>query len=98
MAKISITVEQIDEIIKKLNSSSNEIEKEWNSIKKFEISQIKESWIGKDCDAYVRKIEEMNTDVLNALKAQRLLAATFEKAKRQINETQESLASRIESF
>lgn len=98
MAKISITVEQIDEIIKKLNSSSNEIEKEWNSIKTSEISQIKESWIGKDCDAYVRKIEEMNTDVLNALKAQRLLAATFEKAKRQINETQESLASRIESF
>ena len=98
MAKISITVEQITEIVQKLNNSSNEIEKEWNSIKTTEISKIKESWIGKDCDAYVRKIEEMHNDIQNALKAQRLLAATFEKAKKQITETQDSLANRIENI
>lgn len=95
MAKISITVEQIIEIVQKLNSSSAEIEKIWNSIKTVEVSQIKESWIGKDCDAYVKKIEEMDTDVQKALKAQRLLAQTFEKAKSQIAATQESVASKI---
>lgn len=98
MAKLSITVEQITEIVQKLNTSSNEIEKIWNSIKTTEVSQIKESWIGKDCDAYVSKVEEMDADVQKALKAQRLLAQTFEKAKTQITTTQENVASKINNI
>ena len=95
MAKISITVEEIDTIVQKLNSASSEIEKTWNSIKSSELEQLKESWVGKDCDAYISKITEVDGDVQNALKAQRLLAETFQKAKTQIQETQDSLTNKI---
>lgn len=98
MPKISITLDEVTTIVQKLNSSSNEIEKVWNSIKSTELQKIKESWIGKDCDAYVSKLEEMDADVQKALKAQRVLATTFEKAKTQMVDTQESLAGKIASL
>lgn len=95
MAKIDITVDQISEIVSKLQSSSNEIEKTWNSINTTEVQKIKESWAGKDCDAYIEKIKEVDADVQKALQAQRLLASTFEKAKAQAIETQDAIAKKI---
>ena len=95
MANITISVDQITEIVSKLQSSSNEIESIWNSINSTEVQKIKESWIGKDCDAYISKLQEVDADVQKALKAQRLLASTFEKAKTQVMEAQNSIASKI---
>lgn len=98
MAKLSITLEDIDTIVSKLNSSSEEIEKIWNSVKSTEIQQIKESWVGKDCESYIQKIDELDADAKKALQAQRLLADTFTKAKAQITSTQETIASSISSL
>ncbi len=95
MANITMSVDQITEIVSKLQSSSNEIESIWNSINSTEVQKIKESWIGKDCDAYLSKLQEVDADVQKALKAQRLLASTFEKAKTQVMEAQNSIASKI---
>ncbi len=95
MANITMSVDQITEIVSKLQSSSNEIESIWNSINSTEVQKIKESWIGKDCDAYISKLQEVDADVQKALKAQRLLASTFEKAKTQVMEAQNSIASKI---
>ena len=95
MANITMSVDQITEIVSKLQSSSNEIESIWNSINSTEVQKIRESWIGKDCDAYISKLQEVDADVQKALKAQRLLASTFEKAKAQVMETQNSIASKI---
>ena len=95
MAHITMSVDQITEIVSKLQSSSNEIESIWNSINSTEVQKIKESWIGKDCDAYISKLQEVDADVQKALKAQRLLASTFEKAKTQVMEAQNSIASKI---
>lgn len=95
MANITMSVDQITEIVSKLQSSSNEIESIWNSINSTEVQKIKESWIGKDCDAYISKLQEVDADVQKALKAQRLLASTFEKAKTQVMEAQSSIASKI---
>ncbi len=95
MANITMSVEQITEIVSKLQKSSNEIESIWNSINSTEVQKIKESWIGKDCDAYISKLQEVDADVQKALKAQRLLESTFEKAKTQVMEAQNSIASKI---
>jgi uncharacterized protein YukE len=95
MANITMSVDQITEIVSKLQKSSNEIESIWNSINSTEIQKIKESWIGKDCDAYISKLQEVGQDMQKALKAQRLLASTFEKAKAQVLETQNSITSKI---
>ena len=95
MANISMSVDQITEIVSKLQSSSNEIESIWNSINSTEVQKIKESWIGKDCDAYISKLQEVDSDVQKALKAQRLLEYTFEKAKAQVMEAQSSIDSKI---
>lgn len=97
MANISITVDEIDAIISKLNSASSEIEKLWDSIKSEELEQLKKLWIGKDCNAYIDKIIDVDVDVQNALKAQNLLADTFKKTKQQVQDTQDSLAEKIRS-
>mgnify|MGYP003323076148 CR=1 FL=1 len=67
MANITMSVDQITEIVSKLQSSSNEIESIWNSINSTEVQKIKESWIGKDCDAYISKLQEVDADVQKAL-------------------------------
>ena len=98
MAKISMTVSDINTIITKLTTSSDTIEKTWNSIKTDEVEKIKTSWIGDDCDAYVKKIIEMDDEVSKALQAQRLLAETYKTAKNQIESAQDSLKSQVESI
>lgn len=95
MANISMSVDQITEIVTKLQQASNEIENIWNSINSTEIPKIKEAWVGKDCDAYISKLQEVDADVKKALKAQRLLASTFEAAKTQVLEAQNSITSKV---
>ena len=92
MAKISISIEEMTTIITKLTNCSDEMERVWNSIKNEEVEQIKASWVGADCDAYVQKILEYDEEVKKVLQAQRLLATTFTNAKNQVISTQEAIA------
>ena len=95
MANITMSVEQITEIVSKLQKSSNEIESIWNSINSTEVQKIREAWIGKDCEAYLNKLQEVDADIKKALKAQRLLASTFDNARAQILEAQNSVANKV---
>ncbi|MBQ6841118.1 MAG: hypothetical protein IJO63_03265, partial [Bacilli bacterium] len=81
MARIAMSIDEMTDIITKLTNSSNEIEEIWNSIKTTEVEQIKESWVGKDCDAYINKLLDFDSEVKKVLQAQRLLASTFTNAK-----------------
>ena len=94
MATIKTTIPEMEIIITKLQSSSNEIERIWNSIKTEEIEQIRSLWVGKDSDAYIEKLLLLDNDVKKALEAQRLLATTFQKTKDQVLQTQQDIVSR----
>ena len=98
MANITMSVDQITEIVSKLQKSSNEIESIWNSINSVEIPKIREVWSGKDSEAYISKLKEVDADVQKALKAQRLLASTFEASKQQVLEAQANVTNKVSSL
>ena len=98
MANITMSVDQITEIVSKLQKSSNEIESIWNSINSTEIPKIREAWSGKDSEAYISKLKEVDADVQKALKAQRLLASTFEAAKQQVLDAQANVTNMVSSL
>lgn len=98
MARIAMSIEEMTTIISKLTNSSNEIERIWNTIKTGEVEQIKESWIGADCDAYINKLLAFDSEVKKVLEAQRLLASTFTNAKNQILEAQATIAGQTSNL
>ena len=98
MAKIEMSVDQITDIVKKLNDSSAEIERIWNSVKNSDVQRLQQSWVGKDCDAYINKVLDMDAEIQKALKVQRLLGATFESAKNEIVSVQDDIASKASSL
>lgn len=95
MAKISLSLEQINTIITKINSATEQISTTWNSIKTDDITKIRSSWAGKDCEAYVAKVEEMDADMNKALQALKLLSATYLKAQQNIVAAQEKITSSV---
>ena len=95
MAKISLSLEQINTIITKINSATEQISTTWNSIKTDDITKIRSSWAGKDCEAYVAKVEELAADMNKALQALKLLSATYLKAQQNIVAAQEKITSSV---
>ena len=91
MAKITMSLDEMTTIINKLTNCSDEMERVWNSIKTEEVEQIKASWVGNDCDAYIQKILEYDAEVKKVLQAQRLLATTFTNAKNQVISAKETI-------
>ena len=95
MASIVMSLDEMREIVERLNQFSDEVEKIWDSIGTYELPRIKEAWAGKDRDAYIEKVEELGSDIAKALKAQRLLAKTFETARQEVINTQNSVAGKV---
>ena len=95
MAKISLSLEQINTIITKINSATEQISTTWNSIKTDDITKIRNSWAGKDCEAYVTKVEEMDNDMQKAIQALKLLSATYLKAQQNIVATQDKITTSV---
>ena len=95
MAQITLSVEEINGIISKINSSREEIATSWNSIKVEDVAGIRASWAGADCEAYLNKVTEMDTQMQNAIQALSLLANTYTKARNRIIETQQNVASSV---
>lgn len=95
MAKISLSLEQINTIITKINSATEQISTTWNSIKTDDITKIRNSWAGKDCEAYITKVEEMDNDMQRAIQALKLLSATYLKAQQNIVATQEKITTSV---
>ena len=95
MAKISLSLEQINTIITKINSASEQISTSWNSIKTEDLTKIRSSWAGKDCEAYIAKVEEMDNDMQKAIQALKLLSATYLKAQQNIVATQERITATV---
>ena len=95
MAKISLSLEQINTIITKINSASEQISTSWNSIKTEDLTKIRSSWAGKDCEAYIAKVEEMDNDMQKAIQALKLLSATYLKVQQNIVATQEKITTTV---
>lgn len=95
MAKISISLDQLNTIVTKINASSDEINKAWTSIKTEEIAKIRASWIGRDAEAYIAKVLEMDAEMQKAVQALKLLATTYTKARESIIQTQNTIASSV---
>lgn len=58
----------IKQYCNKINTSSQKISELWNSVKTTEIAKIRESWMGKDCEAYIVKVEQMDVTMQQAIK------------------------------
>ena len=95
MAKISLSLEQINTIIAKINSATEQISTTWNSIKTDDITKIRNSWAGKDCEAYITKVEAMDNDMQKAIQALKLLSATYLKAQQNIVATQDKITTSV---
>lgn len=98
MSKFSITVNDCDIIASKLNNSSDEIENTWKGLKEVKLNKVRDSWAGKDCELYLQKILDLDTEITNALRAQRLLADAFKRTKEQTIETQEAINSQVSNL
>ena len=95
MAKISLSLEQINTIITKINSASEQISTSWNSIKTDDLTKIRSSWAEKDCESYIAKAEEMDNDMQKAIQALKLLSATYLKAQQNIVAIQERITATV---
>ena len=95
MAKISLSLEQISSIVTTINSASEEISTSWNSIKSEDLTKIRSSWAGSDCEAYIAKVEEMDSDMQKAIQALNLLSQTYQKVQQSISTTQEKISSAV---
>lgn len=95
MAKISLSLEQVSSIVTKINSASEQISTNWNSIKSEDLAKIRSSWAGNDCEAYIKKVEEMDSDMQKAIQALNLLAQTYQKVQQSITTTQEKITSAV---
>ena len=95
MAKISLSLEQVSTIVTKINQASEQIATNWNSIKNDDLTKIRNSWAGSDCEAYITKVEEMNSDMQKAIQALNLLSQTFLKVQQSVSETQNKIKSAV---
>ena len=95
MAKISLSLEQVSTIVTKINQASEKIATNWNSIKNDDLTKIRNSWAGSDCEAYITKVEEMNSDMQKAIQALNLLSQTFLKVQQSVSETQNKIKSAV---
>ena len=98
MAKISLSVDELNNIVTKINTSSQKISELWNSVKTTEITKIRESWMGKDCEAYIVKVEQMDVTMQQAIKALQLLGATYKQAIDDIVATQKKITNDIQGL
>lgn len=90
-----ITYEQLQENIKVLNQSSQEMRTNWNSIKNKTLQSISSSWVGKDSSAFVNKIKEMDREMENSFRAIDLLSNTYKKASNKMFESQQAIIDMI---
>ena len=95
---ISMTEEEIKENVAKLKKAANNMENSWVDIKGPILKSIKESWVSKECTAYVSKIEKMDKKVTNSIEALRLLAKTYEQSIDKLASTRKSIMTAISNI
>ncbi len=73
-----------------LDAISSEIKSSWDSIKNTELVNIQNSWAGNDAQAYIDKINQLDSRIEDSIKAINLLSRTFDLAATTLQETQEN--------
>lgn len=92
---IDITYSELENNIATLKAAVNTIRTNWNGVNKTNINKLSGSWAGDDCAAYIKKVQDMDGQVNNAVDALNLLIETYEKARDQISEQQSKITSKI---
>ena len=95
-ATISMSKTEIDNLIAKLNSAKEQMESIWDDIKNNDFQRITNSWAGKDCQAYMSKINHFR--LTGSFEALVLLASTYKKASDKIEELQNENVNIIQSM
>ena len=95
---INISYEELEECISRLKKTINTLKSSWTNGSKKQIARIKQSWVGADCEAYTKKLENMDTKVNNSISALELLCETYEKAKDLIADNQKSTTAAIDKM
>lgn len=78
---INITFDQIEEIIKLLESAANQLRNTWDGKTKVLLNQLESSWVGTDCEEYTAKLLKMNKRIHRTINALDLIRQTFTNAK-----------------
>ena len=95
---INISYEELEECISRLKKTINTLKSSWTNGSKKQIARIKQSWVGADCEAYTKKLENMDTKVNNSISALELLCETYEKAQDLIADNQKSTTAAIDKM
>ena len=93
---IDITYNEIENIVKSLKKSIDELKSNWESVINTDIGKLQGTWIGQDCATYIDKVLKMKTKVNNALDALKVLSETYEKSAEQIKLKQNEIAKSLE--
>ena len=95
---IDISYAEMENNIAVLKESINTLSSNWNQLINTNVSTIKNSWAGKDCEVYIDKVLKLDSKVKNAISALELLANTYEQAKNQMQEQQAKVAGTLNNL
>ena len=95
---IDITYAQLEENIKSLDESIKALSTSWEAGVKNDIMTIENSWAGADCEAYTKKLKNMDGKVQNTIAALTLLKQTYEQARDMVKESQSKTVNSIEGI
>ena len=92
---INISFAQVEAIVTQLQKGLNSLKSNWTGVTNTNISKLEASWVGKDCQAYIEKVKNMDKKVNNTIAAIELLIKTYNTAINQIKQSQATVASTI---
>ncbi len=95
---ISMDYDKLIQNKNQLNAIAKEIQSAWNSIKSNELTNIQNSWAGKDAQSYIEKVSSLDSKVNAAISAINLLERTFGQAANTLQETQNSVTSALNNI
>ena len=95
---IDLSYEELEENISLLKSSISTLKESWNTETKSNISKLENSWAGKDCAEYTKKLSKMDKSVQNTISALELLCSTYEQARDMISQNQSTVVTAIRNI
>ena len=78
-AGLIVSISDVEEIIPKLRSVSEQLKTSWSSTLNSTISKLENSWAGDDAKVYIERVKSMDPQVDKVCQAIDLLAQSYQK-------------------
>ena len=95
---INLSYEQLEENIATLETSVSTLKKSWDGETKKAIQTLENSWAGKDCAEYTKKLSGMDKSVQNTIAALELLLTAYKSARDMVSASQAKSVTAIKNI